>query len=751
MEVTLKGYSGPEILSDARWRDSPVFIRYGAFRQRTAIVSGEETAVIKDEDTLEDVPDRRVPYFISPPSSRIPTVLTDAIQRRTSGDTVSRAEFPYTVLSALHFANSGGVYLAQRNESSSGACVLKEGRSHVAVDPNTGEDAADRLLNEFNTLRNLTEIPGIVNAHNTFMVNGHRFAELEFVEGVTLYEWVAQNFPFSKTVEVETYTRRCLAIAKKISEIVLHAHAAGCALVDIQPRNIMISEADGHSVSAAAPAVTLIDLELAHFYMGAREGKRRFIGTPGFVSDLDSAFDPRQRDGYSVVRSVIHMFHPVTPLCSLSDTIWEGQKRFIDETFGSRAVDAIQSIDEEFGSPLLKSVAHARRSPVRSAWVGVLSTPERTRNGLVEGILRSRASSREKGVFPGSPVMYESALGAWSVGYGTAGVMLMLDRAAPSTRRNRVFAAELEQLEVQYRACEDFSLLTGRSGLACALSEFGAPEDSVSALVAGSASAAGRFNRYGLADGAGGIAAALASLCLNGGETPLSEAEAMAANLTSGPIVDRALEGPLGLFDGMAGLAVGVLLLSLCPGVDADALRSSGKALIDAAVDALVEAPDGSLQVRFRGALYPYLGSGSAGVGVAVAVMHQLTGEPLTAHHVHVLHRIRQACDVRSCLYPGLLKGMSGLLVAERMFTELLGPPRTAMNPLELLAPFLFHSPSGLLSSGDGGRRLAVDYAHGAAGLLPALANSTHLVDWLPVANPQRLLSPRTRQPITIN
>jgi hypothetical protein len=752
LEDQLASFVGPHILSDIRWGDSPVFLRYGGFRARSAVIDGESVAVIRDDES-RDVPDRRVPYFVPPSRSRIPDFLRDIVDARVGGASqLAGDSFPYEVVSALHFANSGGVYLARRRDAPDTNVVLKEGRPHVAVDPATGMDSADRLLAEYDALEALRSVPGIVDAHSTFQAGGHRFIQIDFVDGITLYDWVAQNFPYPTTASVDDYMYEALRIADQVSEAVREAHRRGYALVDVQPRNIFVDY--DPELPDGSLRVTLIDLELAHRFNTdtGSPPAARFIGTPGFVSGIDDELSAQQRDGYAVVRSIIHMFHPVTPLSSVSGTLWDGQKKYIRDVFGPQSVEAIERIDAIFGSPLQRSVTRARSAPVRSAWLTSCSDSKDVRADLVAGILRSRTASRDDCIYPGSPAMYGTALGPASVGHGAAGVMLMLNRQAPCLRQRRVFVAELDQFQALFQSSEDFPLLTGRTGMACALWELGAPGESVGALVAGSAAAARRSERYGLADGAGGIAAAVASICLSGGDSSVgSEIAELADALTAGPAVERALNGSPGLFDGMAGLAVGLLLLSLCPGVDAAALRSSGKALVDAAVDALVEAPDGSLQVRFRGALYPYLGSGSAGVGVAVAVMHQLTGEPLTAHHVHVLHRIRLACDVRSCLYPGLLKGMSGLLVAEQMFTELLGPPRTAMNPPKLLAPFLFHSPSGLLSSGDGGRRLAVDYAHGAAGLLPALADSTHLVDWLPVANPHRLLSPRTSQPITIN
>ncbi|CAM5362765.1 Serine/threonine protein kinase OS=Tsukamurella paurometabola (strain ATCC 8368 / DSM / CCUG 35730 / CIP 100753 / JCM 10117 / KCTC 9821 / NBRC 16120 / NCIMB 702349 / NCTC 13040) OX=521096 GN=Tpau_0246 PE=4 SV=1 [Tsukamurella paurometabola] len=752
LEDQLASFVGPYILSDIRWRDSPVFLRYGGFRSRTAVIDGESVAVIRDDES-RDVPDHRVPYFMPPSRSKIPEFLRDIVDSRVGGvSLITGHDFPYEVISAMHFANSGGVYLARHRDAPDTNVVLKEGRPHVAVDPATGNDAADRLLVEYNALVALRSVPGIVDAQRTFQAGGHRFVQIDFVDGNTLYDWVARNFPYPTTASVDDYVCEALSIANQVSEAVREAHRRGYALVDVQPRNIFVDY--DPELPNASLRVTLIDLELAHsiFNDTGSPPPARFIGTPGFVSGIDDEFSAQQRDGYAVVRSIVHMFHPVTPLSSVSDTLWDGQKKYIRDVFGTQSVEAIERIDAIFGSPLQRSVARARAAAVRSAWLPSCSNSKEVRADLVTGILRSRTASRDDCVYPGSPAMYGTALGLASVGHGAAGVMLMLNRQAPCVRQRRVFVAELDQFQALYQSSEDFSLLTGRTGMACALWELGAPRESVSALVSGCAGAARRSGRYGLADGAGGIAAAVASICQSGGDSSIaSEIAELADTLTAGPAVERALNGSPGLFDGMAGLAVGLLLLSLCPGVDAAALRSSGRTLVDAAVDTLVEAPDGSLHVRSRGALYPYLGSGSAGVGVAVAVMHQLTGEPLTADHVHVLHRVRRACHVRSCLYPGLLKGMSGLLVAERMFTELLGPPRTAMNPLELLAPFLFHSPSGLLSSGDGGRRLAVDYAHGAAGLLPALADSSHLLDWLPVANPHRLLSPRTSQPITIN
>ncbi|HXI27554.1 MAG TPA: hypothetical protein VNG89_04010, partial [Vicinamibacterales bacterium] len=116
---------GPYILSDARWGDGPLFVRYGGFlerRMRTA--DGAVVAAIESPDGRL-VPDRRQPIFEVPEWVAVPAFLAPHVaMRRADG---WPADFPYRIERPLHFSNGGGVYLAVDTRTER-RVVLREAR-----------------------------------------------------------------------------------------------------------------------------------------------------------------------------------------------------------------------------------------------------------------------------------------------------------------------------------------------------------------------------------------------------------------------------------------------------------------------------------------------------------------------------------------------------------------------------------------------------------------------------------------------
>jgi hypothetical protein len=84
LPASLGGIRGPYILSDFRWRDGPLFVRYGGFRMMSC--EGEHgqlvPAIREPGGTL--VPDERGPVFSVPPWAPVPEFLRREIEAARS-------------------------------------------------------------------------------------------------------------------------------------------------------------------------------------------------------------------------------------------------------------------------------------------------------------------------------------------------------------------------------------------------------------------------------------------------------------------------------------------------------------------------------------------------------------------------------------------------------------------------------------------------------------------------------------------
>lgn len=156
LDEQLGGVPGPYILSDLRWHEGPLFVRYGGFAPRhTYADDGALVPAIAQPDG-ELVPDVREPRFTVPDWVTVPSFLASQAQDRITA--AQPDEFPYAVLQVLNFPNGGGVYLARRLTDGC-EIVLKEARPHAGLDI-SGRDARERLRSERDVLWSLQGVEG---------------------------------------------------------------------------------------------------------------------------------------------------------------------------------------------------------------------------------------------------------------------------------------------------------------------------------------------------------------------------------------------------------------------------------------------------------------------------------------------------------------------------------------------------------------------------------------------------------------
>jgi hypothetical protein len=106
LDAALEGKQGPYVLSDLRWRNGPLSVRYGGFNQMYTVDDrGQRVLAVRRPDGRL-VPDSRGPSFRPPSWVELPDCVAE--QQRMAKVETSGA-MPYVVRKALHFSNGGGI------------------------------------------------------------------------------------------------------------------------------------------------------------------------------------------------------------------------------------------------------------------------------------------------------------------------------------------------------------------------------------------------------------------------------------------------------------------------------------------------------------------------------------------------------------------------------------------------------------------------------------------------------------------
>lgn len=704
LEGSLATFDGPYVLTDVRWDRGPVFVRFGAFEKMEMTTSaGISVPALRDPDG-QLRPDLREPHFVLPDFVEAPDFLRSQVRDRIDGRDTRGRPFPYTASHALHFSNSGGIYVASPTSAPAQRVVLKEARPLVGLDL-SGKYASDRLADEAASLKRLAPVPGVVDLIDAFEHQGHYFLVERLLGGRTLMEWIAEHFPFSRSIDPQSYAHRAMAIARQLIRTVRCVHQHDVCLIDIQPKNIMVDDHD---------RLTLIDLETA---VPAHQAYQPTVGTPGFF--LTENDDPYAQDWHACAQTVLQIFWPLVPINSLSATVSSMQLSLADDEL---------SLDGALDS-LLANLPEWRPANTQALTaVGTLpgDTPQ---DHLVSRLSTGIAVlAREAGgtlVAPGDIERFRSG-GDTCIQTGLSGVISCLE--ATSTIFGRAREALVERLSAS-RSDHAEGYLLGPAGAVAALVESGATEagDLRSRSMSVEGARRGQADDISFRSGIAGRIIAETAVCLTGrqqsGKGPrLEDLDLLADILSSGtPIVSphSTSASARGLVDGWTGAALAFVIGErLHPG---HGYGACARAALQCDVDHLEKAPDGSLQMSDGGRLLPYLAEGSAGVAFAVALFPRQLRVQIADD---TLDRIFRAADVRCTANGGLLLGRAGLVATLSQAERLLGRSQVrrdrTRHHARALGQYMFDvgpdGPSAI--AGHGGLKLSLDYGTGNAGVV---------------------------------
>ncbi|MDQ4037209.1 MAG: class III lanthionine synthetase LanKC [Actinomycetota bacterium] len=709
LDAALGGQPGPYILSDLRWGQGPLYVRYGGFTERYCIGGhGELEPAIEDPDG-DLVPDRRGATFYTPPWVSVPDCLAPHLAARTS-QTVE--DIPYRIERPLHFSNGGGVYAGVDRETGQ-AVVLKEARPHagLAVD---GADAVTRLRRERDMLARLAGLDIAPEVLDYLTVGGHEFLVLEFVEGPPLSNTLVDRYPLAllgDDVKYDEYTTWALDMHGRVEAAVARAHERGVVIGDLHPYNILVRP-DGR--------IALIDLEIAS---DVKEGKRPTLGDPAFMSPRECiGFDI---DYYALACLRFFLFMPITELLSLDPSKGEEFASVIAAHFPVPMDFLRVAVDVINAGPTPRAVISLRRPQLDvdpASWAAV-------RASMTAGILASATPERDDRLFPGDINQFET--GGLNLAHGAAGVLYAL--AVTGAGRFPEHEQWLISRATNPQPGTRFGLYDGLHGVAYALDALDRRDDALRVLQICVDELGDNWDQLGLDlhGGLAGIGLNLAHFAEVTGESSLWDLVAAVTeyvaeelgDVESVPTTSGKKNPYAGLLRGSSGPAL--LFLRLFD-------RVGDPALLDLAATALrqdlrrcVVRDDGALEVNEVFRTTPYLLNGSVGIGLVL-------DRYLTRRHDEEFAIASRGTDVaaRSEFYiqPGLFSGRAGMILhlCRKHAPGTAGADPLIAGHVRRLEWHAVDYAGHLAFPGEQLLRLSMDLGTGTAGVLLALGAALH-------------------------
>ncbi|MGV9381918.1 class III lanthionine synthetase LanKC [Nonomuraea sp. NPDC003707] len=696
----LRGVSGPYILSDLRWMDGPVYVRYGAFQARTvATADGREVLAVEDADG-NLVPDARGPVFSVPEWISMPEFLRPHLARRNA---THIDDLPVEFVGALHYSNGGGVY--EGREKDTGAkVVIKEARPHAGLD-GARRDAVTRLRRERDFLERLRGLPGVPALMGYHSVADYEFLVEEFIEGLPLYKACAIRNPLLSTVsvgrrEVDEYRRWAMALWQSVADAVRLMHDRGVVFGDLHMSNVLYS--------AEREQVYLIDFEGGWF---VAEDGRQLMASTGFAAP------PRctgtEVDEYALAALKLAVFAPLTATIPMNRGKAAHLARVIGDRFGvpeKWLAGAVAVLGE--GARPWAPIVHVVSDPGAKRWPAV-------RASIAAGIRASATPERNDRLFPGDIAQFTESGAELSMAYGAAGVLWALRR----TGENDVEGGERWLLDrMQDRRDIPPGFYNGRHGIAYALWDLGRREAALETLNGLLEHEANKAD-VSLFSGLSGMGLNWLHFARESGEDrylgrALRIADSIRDRLeqvTDIPETSGGGQPYAGLMHGSSGPA---LFLTA-------AFEETGDIrYLDAAETALrqdlrrcIRDEEGTLQVNEGFRRMPYLAGGSAGIGIVLD--RYLACRPDSELEAD-LAAILQATRSSLYLLSGLFHGTAGMVLCNASHGS--GDAQVVAEQVAGLDWQVLDWRGHIAFPGSHSLRLSMDLATGSAGVLLALA-----------------------------
>ena len=742
LDEEVGGEEGPYILSDLRYADGPLYVRYGAYKQQFVRNERDELvpALRRPDGELE--PDHRMPVF-SPPSWVETPAFVEAMKTSLGVSTRPDA-FAYDIHEALHFSNGGGIYSATALGSGD-RVVLKEARPHAGLAPD-GRDAVQRLERERAFLERFRQLDQVVTPRDHFVQSGHHFLVEDLVEGLTLNKEMVTRNPLIRADQTRAdrlaYRDWALAVMDDVEVAVRAFHAEGVVFGDLHPNNIIIDKEE---------RPVFIDFEMAYTL---DEDDVVAAGAPGYMAGDGRTGVPA--DMYSLGCMKLALFLPLTVLVPLDppklvQLVEQARRTFELPDSYCRAVLEHIGVDDR---PAVSCLAAATREVI-DAWdvsesEGVGAILGRIADGLWENADFSRADR----IFPGDPRQFtENGVG---IAFGACGNLL----ATPGDRMQSERVLDWIESATQGLTTPSFGFYDGIAGIAYTLRRFGrdtAADHLVDMLI--------QIDPEQLTSELyGGLSGIGLFLLEEARRAPRSELETALAKIRQvltkrlqGPAeyirevngVPTAATGKAGLMHGWAGQAlfwIGSYEATGDPGDLEHAVTA-----IDTDLSVCIEVDDGSLQVNEGWRTLPYVATGSLGIGL---VLLRLRQHVQRSQDRVLLQKIVRCMGPDFAIQSNLFNGRAGFVYFLSVLAQTDDADLVEESELERhaahLGTYAVLRKTGIHFPGEQIMRLSTDWASGSAGVHAVLERYRRVRFGTPVDTvglPFIGLEPRDRVP----
>lgn len=734
LESLTANYSkGPYILNDKQWKQGNVFFRYGGFRPMDVLQNGEKVAAIKDPDG-NLIPDMRVPYYYLPDFVKEPAKIK--LENILPNDEEFEELQRFDVKEALHFSNAGGVYVAL--DSSKHKVILKEGRSEAGIDAD-GSDGFQRVKREYYALKRLESIPGVVNINNFFVAWEHAYLSEEYVDGETLNDYIATDFPFSKNEQEafgEAYAEKSMTIINKIVSTVKSIHDKGMAVGDLQPQNILLCD--------NKQAVKIIDFETA---TDLNEKYKPKLRTPGFSTTQVRSF--YEEDWYAVYKVARHIFLPIEPVCDLAPQLAFRQLQQIRRWFGDKTANFLCDLEADIAAivNIFPKPTTMKKSLLPASCKITIDSLNETIHKLQQGIL-NHCDFTSQGLIFGDIKQYSSRISRYSVLNGAFGAIMALKK----TDKNLPLEVT-EQLVSWLDNClpfikkysesndADMGLFTGISGIAGALFEIGMKSEAVSLAKSIDKDSIALLKDISLQSGLAGIGLSQLSFFKMTADDFFSDSCKISATRLMN-LFDETKKSNIdaSLLIGWTGVALFLCEMNFV--FKQNKYINYAISIIDTIIKYRVKADNDSKDILVlddrtgMDKLVPYLENGTVGLSLVMIEIAQKYPKFLNDNRKHVISRLVSSCCMYCSYLSGLFSGYSGFLLLGTAVTSIYGDTQIEYESLQSLNMYaLSDNPDEVLFPGNMGFKCSMDLETGSSGVLLALDGlvKRNWGNWIPI------------------
>lgn len=445
--------SAPYILNDKRWKNTNIYFRYGGFVDIPMYKNGYKVSAIQtpDGNLIEDL---RLPYYSIPDFVEEPIEIQQMSKEMEISEDLITPLDNYEIEEALHFSNGGGVYLA--SDSKKRKVVIKEGRPGSGLDAQD-RDAYTRIINEKKMLKQLAGSEYTVKLIDSFDVWEHTFIVEEYINGGSLYDWLARQYPFYAPEKDNQYVKSSVNIINQLIQAIEETHEKGIGIGDLQPSNIIIDEFE---------QIKLIDFETASFIEDDIHSGLMTLGFSGSMS-----MTREQSDWFALLRIAKQLFLPVGPISDISNNMDNIHNQWIKKTFGEEAINIINEIEQKcklMQVRPMKELVHSN---------GVLEINRKLPiliNKISEGII-DNLTPNSRILIPGDIRQYEMTTGKVNILTGGFGIAMSLYRTG---NVDKSINSWIENQSIDELLEIENGLFTGKAGISSVLWELGYRKES---------------------------------------------------------------------------------------------------------------------------------------------------------------------------------------------------------------------------------------------------------------------------------